>query len=149
MNNRLETLLSSLQAAASLEAFQLITEQVRDHYGVRHAVYHWVNAEGERFGAGTDSQHWVDRYLEQDYLRMDPVIFGCFQRFTPVNWKDLDWSTKRAREMWRDALAHGLGNQGYSIPVRGPLAQFALFSLNTVPMMKAGPHSLPTMPATS
>jgi len=130
MNNRLETLLTSLQAAASLEAIQTATQDVRSHYGVRHVVYHWVNAEGERFGAGTYSSAWVDRYLEKDYLRMDPVIFGCFQRFTPVNWKELDWSSKPAREMWRDAIDHGLGNQGYSIPVRGPAGQFALFTLN-------------------
>lgn len=131
MNDRLETLLDSLQAAASLEALQGATERVRDHYRVRHTVYHWVNAEGERFGAGTYSSAWVDRYLERDYLRMDPVIFGCFQRFTPVNWKELDWSGKAAREMWRDAIDHGLGNQGYSVPVRGPSGQFALFTLNT------------------
>lgn len=131
MNSKLETLLTFLQAASSLEAFQTATERVRDHYRLRHVVYHWVNAEGERFGAGTYSGAWVDRYVERDYLRMDPVIFGCFQRFTPVNWKDLDWSAKAAREMWRDARAHGLGNQGYTIPVRGPSGQFALFTLNT------------------
>jgi LuxR family transcriptional regulator, quorum-sensing system regulator RaiR len=126
-----ETLLGFLQAATSLEAFQAATEQVRDHFGVLHAVYHWVNAQGERFGAGTYSSAWVDHYLDKDYLRMDPVIFGCFQRFTPVNWKELNWSSKAAQAMWRDALAHGLGNQGYSVPVRGPNGQFALFTLNS------------------
>ncbi|SMH48872.1 LuxR family transcriptional regulator [Maritimibacter sp. HL-12] len=131
MNRRLETLLTFLQAAASLEAFQTATERARDHYNVRHVVYHWVNAEGERFGAGTYPGTWVDRYVERGYLRMDPVIFGCLQRFTPVDWKQLDWSSKAARAMWRDARAHGLGNQGYTIPVRGPAGQFALFTLNT------------------
>lgn len=130
MTAELETLLGSLRAATTLEAFQAATESVRDHFGVRHAVYHWVNSAGERFGAGTYSSAWVDRYLEQDYLRMDPVIFGCFQRFTPVNWKDLDWSSKPAQAMWRDARDYGLGNQGFSVPVRGPAGQFALFTLN-------------------
>jgi len=125
-----ETLLGFLREATTLEAFQTATEQVREHFGVLHTVYHWVNATGERFGAGTYSAVWVDRYLEQNYLRMDPVIFGCFQRFTPVNWKELDWSSKAAQAMWRDAIAHGLGNQGYSVPVRGPAGQFALFTLN-------------------
>lgn len=126
-----ETLLGYLRGVSSHEAFQAATEQVRDHFGVLHAVYHWVNSAGERFGAGTYSSAWVDRYVARDYLRMDPVIFGSFQRFTPVNWKALDWSSKAARAMWRDALAHGLGNQGYTVPVRGPNGQFALFTLNT------------------
>ncbi|WP_282182814.1 helix-turn-helix transcriptional regulator [Aliiroseovarius marinus] len=130
MTNRLEDLLSTLQAAATLEDLQAVLESLRDHYKVEHTVYHWVNSVGERYGAGTYSAEWVDRYLEKDYLRMDPVIFGCFQRFTPVSWKELDWSSKAAREMWQDALDHGLGNQGYTIPIRGPNGQFALFTLN-------------------
>ncbi|SPF76951.1 HTH-type quorum sensing-dependent transcriptional regulator VjbR [Aliiroseovarius pelagivivens] len=130
MTNRLEDLLSTLQAAATLEDLQAVLEALRDHYGVEHTVYHWVNSVGERYGAGTYSAEWVDRYLEKEYLRMDPVIFGCFQRFTPVSWKELDWSSKPAREMWQDALNHGLGNQGYTIPIRGPNGQFALFTLN-------------------
>lgn len=130
MKAELETLLTSLQAAASLEDLQAATERLRDILGVKHVVYHWVNANGERYGAGTYSNDWVDRYLEMDYLRMDPVIFGCFQRFTPADWKALDWSSKPARAMFRDALEHGLGNQGYSVPVRGPQGQFALFTVN-------------------
>ncbi|MHA6266934.1 LuxR family transcriptional regulator [uncultured Aliiroseovarius sp.] len=130
MINRLEDLLSTLQAASTLEDLQSVIEALRDYYNVSHAVYHWVNSVGERFGAGTYSAEWVDRYLEKDYLRIDPVIFGCFQRFTPVSWKELDWSSKAAREMFQDALAFGLGNQGFTIPIRGPNGQFALFTLN-------------------
>ncbi len=125
-----ESLVNSLQKATSREDLQAATEALRALLGVRHVVYHWVNSKGERFGAGTYSDAWVDRYLEKDYLRMDPVIFGCFQRFTPVIWKDLDWSSRAAQAMFRDALDHGLGNQGYTIPVRGPNGQFALFTVN-------------------
>ncbi|MBV7408017.1 LuxR family transcriptional regulator [Maritimibacter sp. DP1N21-5] len=130
MKARVQTLLSSLASADTLERLQAVTEAVRDHYGVTHTVYHWVNSDGERFGAGTYPSSWVDRYLEMDYLRMDPVIFGCFQRFTPANWKQFDWSAKPARAMYLDALDHGLGNQGYSVPLHGPQGQFALFTLN-------------------
>ncbi|MCI2394972.1 LuxR family transcriptional regulator [Aliiroseovarius sediminis] len=130
MKSRLEDLVSTLQAASSLEDLQVVTEALRDHYEVAHTVYHWVNSVGERFGAGTYSAEWVDRYLEKDYLRTDPVIFGCFQRFTPVIWKELDWSSKAARAMLQDAQQHGLGNQGFTIPIRGPNGQFALFTMN-------------------
>ncbi len=130
MKAKFESLVSSVQAATSPEDLQTQTEALRDLLGVRHVVYHWVNSKGERFGAGTYSDAWVDRYLEKDYLRMDPVIFGCFQRFTPVIWKDLDWSSRAAKAMFKDALAHGLGNQGYTIPIRGPNGQFALFTIN-------------------
>ncbi|MCI2400449.1 LuxR family transcriptional regulator [Aliiroseovarius subalbicans] len=131
MKATLETILASLQAATTLEALQTTTDTLCSYYNVSHVVYHWVNAVGERFGAGTYSPEWVDNYLEKNYLSMDPVIFGCFQRFTPVDWKELDWSSKSAKAMLRDALEFGLGNQGYTIPIRGPKGQFALFTLNS------------------
>lgn len=124
----LEDITEQLQRARTLEDLQANTEQLRDHYAVTHIVYHWVNSIGERFGAGTYSTDWVDRYLEKDYLRMDPVIFGCFQRFHPVDWKQLDWSTKAARAFLKEAIEFGVGNQGYTIPIRGPSGQFALFT---------------------
>jgi len=130
MKAELETLLTSLQGAASLEDLRAIAAQLRQPFGVRHVVYRWVNADGERYRAGTYSSAWADRYLAMDYLRVDPVILGCFQRFTPVDWKALDWSSRPARAMLRDARDHGIGNQGYSVPLRGPQGQFALFTVN-------------------
>lgn len=126
----LEEFIEQLQRANALEDLQSATERLRDHYKISHIVYHWVNSTGERFGAGTYSSEWVDRYLEMDYLRMDPVIFGCLQRFNPVDWKQLDWSSKPARTFFQEAVEYGIGNQGYTIPIRGPKGQFALFTTN-------------------
>lgn len=128
--NKLEEYLERLQQAEDLSDLQGATETLRDHHSISHIVYHWVNSSGERFGAGTYSSEWVDRYLEMDYLRMDPVIFGCFKRFHPVNWKQLDWSSKAARAFFQEAVEYGVGNQGYTIPMRGPNGQFALFTAN-------------------
>lgn len=128
--NELEDIIETLQCAESLADLQAATEHLREHLQIAHVVYHWVNSKGERFGAGTYSSDWVDRYLERDYLRSDPVIFGCFQRFNPVDWKSLDWSTKAARAFYAEAVEYGVGNQGYTIPMRGPNGQFALFTTN-------------------
>lgn len=127
----LDLILEALDATATLEGLQQIIEKVRDAFGIDHIVYHWVDSAGEQYGCGTYSQEWVDRYVEQGYLRTDPVIIGCYQRFHPVDWKRLDWSSKPARVFLKDALAHGVGNQGYSIPIRGPNGQFALFTIST------------------
>ena len=119
-----------LNQATALEELQRVTEQLRDFYHVNHVIYHWVNSVGERFGCGTYSTEWIDRYLEKDYLYIDPVIIGCFQRFDPVNWKQLDWSNKAARAFMLEAIEYGVGTQGFSVPVRGPNGQFALFTMN-------------------
>ncbi|SIO40800.1 regulatory protein, luxR family [Rhodovulum sp. ES.010] len=130
MKDVLESYLDRLQQATTLEDLFLATENLRDHYGVSHVVYHWVSSVGEQYGAGTYSTEWVDRYLERGYVRVDPVVLGCINRFHPVDWKQLNWSSKGAREFLSDAVAHGVGNQGLSVPVHGPQGQFAMFTVN-------------------
>jgi DNA-binding CsgD family transcriptional regulator len=126
----LESYLERVERATGLADIQSLIIDLRDHYGVDHVVYHWVSSDGEQYGCGTYDPKWVQRYVDNDYLRIDPVVIGCFQRFHPVDWKRLDWSSKQARAFQQDAIAHGVGNQGYSIPIRGPNGQFALFSVS-------------------
>ena len=126
----LDQILEWVEEAEGLDSLQAGSEALRDYYGVEHVVYHWVDSAGDQYGCGTYSDEWRHRYLEQEYLRVDPVIAGCFQRFHPVDWKRLDWSSKASRMFLEEARAYGVGNQGFSIPIRGPNGQFALFTVN-------------------
>lgn len=130
MANKFDRFLRDLAQADKFEKIQDLTMNLRDMLEVDHVAYHWVSSVGEQYGYGSYDPVWIQRYVDKEYLRVDPVIIGCFQRFHPVNWKRLDWSSKAARAFREDAIAHGVGNQGYSIPVRGPNGQFALFSVS-------------------
>lgn len=124
----LETILDRLQQATSLAELQSETAALRDSLGIAHVVYHWTNQKGEQFGAGTYSPEWAVRYVQEGYIRIDPVVTGCFQRFHPVEWKQLDWSGRTQRKFLDEALDAGVGTQGTSVPIRGPNGQFALFT---------------------
>ena len=126
----LDAFFHKLESVTALEEIHGLTLGLRDHYKIDHVVYHWVSADGEQYGFGTYPPAWVQRYVDKDYLRIDPVVLGCFQEAHPVNWKRLDWSSKSARLLRQDAIDHGVGNQGYSIPLRGPNGQFAVFSVS-------------------
>ena len=126
----LEDILEELEQAEGLGALQTASERLRDHFDVDHIVYHWVDSAGDQYGCGTYSDEWRDHYLKQNYLRVDPVIIGCFQRFHPVDWNRLDWSSKQARAFQQEAIEYGVGNQGFSVPIRGPNGQFALFTIS-------------------
>jgi DNA-binding CsgD family transcriptional regulator len=126
----LDNILEDLDAAEAHDGLQAATVALRDVLAIDHIVYHWVDSAGDQYGCGSYDDAWVERYKAMNYLRVDPVIAGCFQRFHPVDWKRLDWSGKAGREFLEDAQAHGVGNQGYSIPIRGPKGQFALFTAN-------------------
>ncbi|WP_235857727.1 helix-turn-helix transcriptional regulator [Marimonas lutisalis] len=126
----LDEILEALERASEFDELQSISEIVRDFFSIDHINYHWVSSSSSPYVCGTHSKAWIARYHEKEYLRVDPVIQGCFQRFHPVDWKRLDWSGKAARALQADAIAHGVGTQGYSVPIRGPNGQFALFTLN-------------------
>lgn len=130
MQGKLPEFISGLQQATTLDGLQSVIIGLRDYLDVEHVVYHSVNSTGQQYAALTYSLDWVDHYLDSDYARIDPVVQGCFRRFHPVNWKNLDWSGKQARSFLGEALEAGVGNQGYTVPIRGPNGQFALFTVS-------------------
>ncbi|MEO0372694.1 MAG: autoinducer binding domain-containing protein [Pseudomonadota bacterium] len=127
---RLEKVLRSVEAATEREELQDAVVDLRDLLNIDHLIYHWVSNTGDQFAVGTYSPEWAARYVERDYQRIDPVITGAYQRFHPVDWRRLDWSSKPAKALMEDAAEHGVGSQGFSVPLRGPNGQFALFTAN-------------------
>ena len=130
MQGKLEAFIECLDQATTLDQLQSHILSLRDLYQVEHIVYHSVNSTGQQYAALTYGDEWVSQYLAEDYARIDPVVLGCYQRFHPVDWKRLDWSSKTARVFLGQALECDLGNQGFSVPIRGPNGQFALFTVN-------------------
>ena len=130
MQGRLDTFIEGMQAAETLDDLQGHIVGLRDVFDVEHLVYHSVNSTGQQYAALTYSLDWVDHYLNQDYARVDPVVQGCYRRFHPVDWKLLDWSGKAARDFMGEAQDAGVGHQGFSVPIRGPNGQFALFTIS-------------------
>ena len=47
-----------------------------------------------------------------------------------MDWKRLDWSGKPVRDFMGEAQDAGVGHQGFSVPIRGPNGQFALFTVS-------------------
>ena len=126
----LEAFIERMQQAETLESLNDEIVALRDVFEVEHLVYHSVNSTGEQYAALTYSPEWVAQYMKEDFARIDPVVQGCYRRFHPVDWKRLDWSGKGTREFLGQAIDSGVGNQGFSIPIRGPSGQFALFTIS-------------------
>lgn len=130
MQARLAEFIEKLQRAKTLDDLRSVVLGLRDHFQIEHLVYHSVNSTGQQYAVLTYAPDWVARYVEEDYARIDPVVQGCFRRFNPVDWKRLDWSGRQARGFLGEALEAGVGNQGYSVPIRGPNGQFAMFTVS-------------------
>lgn len=126
----LDTILPRIGSARTLDDLQGEIVGLRDGLGVDHVVYHSVNSTGRQYAVHTYTPEWQRLYVENEYSRIDPVVLGCYNRFHPADWKSFDWSGAAARAFLREAVSHGVGNQGFTVPIRGPSGQFALFTVS-------------------
>lgn len=101
--------------------------------GFDHAV-HTVMSSDRRHGGGgvfvtTYPVTWIERYLEQNYQAVDPVLTEARRAVVPFDWSGLQDRGPGVRAFFEDAWANGVGRQGMSIPIRGPSGEAAVFSL--------------------
>jgi len=127
----LEAFYDRLQDAETLDELSNSVGYLRDILKVEHVVYHSVKSTGDQYAAFTYPEVWVNRYLTEDYARIDPVVQSCLRRFHPVDWNRLDWSGKAVRSFLDEAAGMGIGENGFSVPIRGPSGQFALFTISS------------------
>jgi hypothetical protein len=130
MHVQMEAFLERVEHCKNLVSLNQVVGEVRHLFQVNHVVYHSVNSNGEPYALATYAQEWAEHYESNELYRIDPVVISAFQRFTPYNWKALDWDKKPARRFFLEALDGGVGNQGVSVPIRGPNGEFALFSVS-------------------
>ena len=130
MHNRIAAFLERVALCNTFESLLGEVVSLRDFFQVDHVVYHSVKRDGEPFALATYGAEWANYYESEELYRIDPVVLSAFQRFRPYSWKSLKWDSKTARKFLVDAIDGGVGNQGISIPIRGPHGEFALFSLS-------------------
>jgi DNA-binding CsgD family transcriptional regulator len=112
------------------EDLKAFVQNLRSLIEVDHVAYHAITRNKDPYVIVTYSNEWADYYLGEELHRIDPVVQNAFRRFHPYDWKSLPWDTKPARTLLVDAVAGGVGDQGVSIPIRGPSGELALFSIN-------------------
>ncbi|MEM7742870.1 MAG: LuxR family transcriptional regulator [Pseudomonadota bacterium] len=152
MSERLNTILDRLQSLPNLSEFGGIIDAVRDVYDVDHVCYYarslgldarsrddyfvgslpqvdgQLRHGGRMVAAMSYSADWMARYIEANFTQSDPVLLEATQRFDPVDWSEINWN--EGSTFFDEAADFGIGNQGYSVPVRGPGGQFAIFNIN-------------------
>lgn len=125
-----EALIERLSAITDRGALATAISALTEDFETDHIIYHSISHVGEEFAAATYSQEWQDHYADAGLTRIDPVVRGCLQSYGPVRWDKLDWTTPIASRMMSDAVDAGVGNQGLSLPIRGPDGQFAVFTVS-------------------
>jgi LuxR family transcriptional regulator, quorum-sensing system regulator CinR len=115
---------------------ELVISKLRDLLRVDHLVYH-----SSKFGASPSADpfirltypaEWIKRYLQMGYGDIDPVVREGFRRALPFRWSDLTIQNPAEEAFFADAALHGVGPQGFSIPVVSKHGHRGLFSISSV-----------------
>jgi DNA-binding CsgD family transcriptional regulator len=156
MTVEIQRLFESLPPEGSIDELGLVIDRIRDVYDLEHVAYlavslgrsvsirsrdpsmgvlkrdagMWYRDPAGVFTTTSYDPDWIRHYAESEYKRIDPVIEHALRSFVPLDWRQLPWDSKQRRRLFHEAVSAGLGNQGYTIPIRGPNGQFAIFSVN-------------------
>ncbi|MCF7221330.1 LuxR family transcriptional regulator [Marilutibacter chinensis] len=130
---------AELQECPSADALSRAVDRLTAPLGVSHWLYALdlplVDDRQRQFTLGGYPQPWVERYLEQDYLRIDPIVSHCHDHAIPLRWSDavpadprvIDPHMQAVRRMFGEAGEFGLG-AGVSVPLHGPGIHWGLMS---------------------
>ena len=123
-------MLDTLQGTEMPTQLQSLVETIRDVYEVENVLYYSNDLSNNQVTGFTFSPEWAQHYETSKLQTIDPVVLTAQRQFHPINWKRLDWSGKKSRELFKEAANSGVGNQGLTVPIRGPLGQFAVLTIN-------------------
>lgn len=71
---------------------------------------------------------WLERYWEQDYALVDPVVGFCSQHTVPVLWHELNMQKRSpSAQVMKEAADFGL-RAGVSMPVHSPQGEMGILS---------------------
>ncbi len=130
IRDKFQNLTLEIQNAQSVDNALSILEVA---YGIDFSTYHLAMTIADvvdtPYVRTTYRDAWVARYLLRGYVKVDPIVREGFIRQMPFDWREVE-VPQAAHDFLLDAQEHGVGANGYSIPIVDKKRR-ALFSLNS------------------
>lgn len=121
-----------LEADLSDQSLDKFITFIRDRYGLANVTYLCPSFPGrsiaDPFLSMTYTEGWAEHYRDQGYTAVDPVFKLGARSVLPMDWATLPRIEKKVQKLFAEARDAGVGYQGLTIPVRGPVnGLWALF----------------------
>jgi len=130
-----ELSVSEVESVRSTGELRPFIDRLLGRYGLRHAVYLAValpnHVDAHPVVVSTYPEQWSQRYIDQDYVAIDPVVSAAATNLLPFDWAELSHRGIRVKQMFDEAREFGVGRHGLCFPVRGPLGDNALFTVTS------------------
>ncbi|OWV98879.1 LuxR family transcriptional regulator [Rhizobium sp. R693] len=130
IRDEFQNLILEIQNASSVDDALRILQAA---YGIDFSTYHLAltiaDVVDTPYVRTTYRDAWVARYLLRGYVKVDPIVREGLIRQMAFDWREVEFP-QAANEFLLDAQEHGVGANGYSIPIVDKKRR-ALFSLNS------------------
>jgi len=94
-----------------------VIEKLRDVLNVDHVVYSLARPPAGLYIHLTYPCSWIKRYINMGYADVDPISREGSQRTRPFSWNELTIQSAAETSFLTDALSHGIGPHGFSVPL--------------------------------
>jgi len=109
-----------------------VIDKLRDVLNVDHVVYSLARPPAGLYIHLTYPSSWIKRYINMGYADVDPISREGSQRTLPFTWNELTIQSAAEASFLTDALSHGIGPHGFSVPLLTKNERHrALFSISS------------------
>lgn len=126
-----ETLAKALSIISNMVGMGEVIDKLRGVLNVDHVVYTLARPAAGLYIQLTYPAAWVKRYINQGYAHIDPISRAGSERNLPFDWDELPIQSAAEELFLTDALSHGIGPHGFSIPMLTNQGYRALFSISS------------------
>jgi DNA-binding CsgD family transcriptional regulator len=100
-----------------------ILKEIASEIGVSHIAHLSLASDRSEdvsvlTAVNTYSKEWGARYFLKKYSEIDPVFRFGVHALAPFDWSTLDRVDPAVQNFFADAIVHGVGRNGLTIPVR-------------------------------
>lgn len=109
--------------------------RIRDLYELKHVTYQAARfgsePENDPYVRTTYSPEWIKRYLQKEYMAVDPIMREGFHRVLPFDWSEFEPESEEQLAFFMDAWRHGVGRSGFAIPMTNKAGNRGTFYVNS------------------
>ena len=121
-----------IQNAGDIPTIHALCKQIAAHLSFEHFIYATripvSVTKPFHFAVNGYPRAWRDRYEEQGYLSVDPVIAHVLGSVAPICWDEVERSSPTVQQFFDEATSFGVA-AGITIPIYGRRGDIGLFSV--------------------
>ncbi|OAG74933.1 Transcriptional activator protein raiR [Acetobacter malorum] len=133
----LQGLVSAITCAQSLEELSAALRVLPEKCHMNNVVYYFAGSDGnflnpDGFTCTTYPREWQERYYNQNYLLIDPVVQRGLHNGLPFEWRDLKIEKGTpGYSLLMEGRDYSLGHAALSIPLLGVDGSRGLFAITS------------------